>query len=105
MRLYKEFNPKLINAHNILFTTTSERDYEMNRLFILEEMPKTSLNEFVLVEGYHCSCYGFDETKWEATVYNKEELIKILSNSSGYEYLRKDALNFIKRYLNEIEKV
>lgn len=98
MRLYKEFNPKLINTHNVLFATTSGRDYSMERLLILEDMPNTEYDELVLVEGYHCSCYGFDDTQWEATVYSHEELIKVLSNSSEHEKERIEALNFIKRY-------
>ncbi len=92
----KENKPQL---HNILFATTSSRDYEMNRLLLLEKMPDTSYDEFVLVEGYHCSCYDFDETSWEATVYTREELTNLLkADFSDYEYTRQKLQQFWNNY-------
>jgi hypothetical protein len=78
MKLYKNFDPNKLEAYNILFATTSEQDYEMTRLLLLEHMPNVQYSNYVLVEGSHCSCYGFDETEWEATEYTTDELIKIL---------------------------
>lgn len=69
MEKYNLKNKTDIKMHNVLFATTSSRDYEMERLLLLEDMPDTEYNEFVLVEGYHCSCYDFDETNWECTNY------------------------------------
>ncbi len=68
---------KDVKLHNILFATTSEPDYEMNRYILLEDMEGTKWDEYVVVDGYHCSCYNFDETQWEAIKYTKEELLKL----------------------------
>jgi len=71
----------------------------MNRLLLLEKMPDTSYDEFVLVEGYHCSCYDFDETSWEATVYTREELTNLLkADFSDYEYTRQKLQQFWNNY-------
>ena len=88
---------KIIELHNILFSKTTEIDYEMSRLILLENMPDTKYGEYVLAEGYHCSCYGFDETDWDCMVVTDEELKKILK---GKQYgLRKDLKEFYKEYV------
>ena len=42
-----------------------------------------SMDRYVLVEGYHCSCYGFDETEWDCTKLTETELKKILNSNNG----------------------
>ncbi|NRD80330.1 hypothetical protein HPT25_23695 [Bacillus sp. BRMEA1] len=71
-----------IKPHHIVVACTSKPDYEMNRQILLENDHGT----FVVLEGYHCSCYDFDDTEWEAIEYTNEEL-KILSNA---EYNKND---------------
>lgn len=66
-----------VNFHNILFASTSEPDYEMSRTILLENLKDTNYDEYVVVEGCHCSCYGFDDTEWDAIKYNKNELLKL----------------------------
>lgn len=62
-----------IKPHNIIFAYTSEPDYEMERRILLE----IKYNEYVILEGGHCSCYDFDDTEWEAIQYDSEELAKL----------------------------
>ena len=62
-----------IMPHNIVVAWTSEPDYEMSRIILLEN----GYDEYVVLEGGHCSCYDFDETEWDATVYETGELIKL----------------------------
>jgi hypothetical protein len=62
-----------IKPHNILMAYTSEPDYEMYRMILLE----IEYGKYIVLEGYHCSCYDFDETEWEAIEYSNEELKKI----------------------------
>ncbi|MGG3890208.1 hypothetical protein [Metabacillus fastidiosus] len=62
-----------IKPHNIVVAWTSSPDYEMNRMILLE----ISYSEYILLEGWHCSCYDFDETEWEAIKYTEEELRSI----------------------------
>jgi len=64
-----------IKPHNIVVAETSEPDWEMNRIILLELDPGI----FVILEGGHCSCYGFDETEWEAIEYTEEEIKKLAS--------------------------
>ena len=101
-----------IKLHNILYSITSEIDYSMDRLILLKDMPNTingfvkdengncrKIEEYVLVEGGHCSCYDFDETQWDAVVYEKEELIKLLDDkNTRYDDLRQKLKSFLKYY-------
>lgn len=87
---------KKIELHNVLFATTSERDYEMERLLLLEDMPDTKYDEYVLAEGYHCSCYNFDETEWDCIKVNDDELNKILEENNWG--LRNRLKEFLKKY-------
>lgn len=98
MEKYSLKNKTDIKMHNILFATTTERDYEMERLILLEDMPDTNYDEFVLAEGYHCSCYDFDETEWDCIKLTKAELEKMLENVEDYEILRKELKKFLSRY-------
>ena len=41
MEKYNFKNKTDIKMHNVLFAITSERDYEMERLLLLEDMPDT----------------------------------------------------------------
>ena len=87
---------KEIKLHNILFATTSERDYEMIRLLLLENMPDTEYGEYVLAEGGHCSCYNFDETEWDCVKITDNELNKILEQNNWG--LRNRLKEFLKNY-------
>ena len=87
---------KKIELHNILFATTSERDYDMERLLLLEDMPDTEYGEYVLAEGGHCSCYGFDETEWDCIKVKDDELNKILEQNNWG--LRNRLKEFLKNY-------
>ena len=95
-----DLNNVKIGFHNVLFAYTSPIDYEMNRAFLLEDMPCTGWEEYVLVEGYHCSCYGFDDTRWEATVYDKNEMDKLME-AEQYDKPRQELQKFWKRYTNK----
>lgn len=70
-----------IKPHQIAFATTSELDYEMSRTIILEDVKDMDGHRYLVLEGYHCSCYDFDESQWEGTLYTTEELITLINNS------------------------
>ncbi|MCI8654519.1 MAG: hypothetical protein HFJ48_01400 [Clostridia bacterium] len=90
-----DIKEKNIELYNIVFATTSEPDYEMNRLILLEDMPDIPHGEYVLVEGYHCSCYGFNETNWDCVQLTKDELKAILKDNNW------DLREQLKRFLEE----
>lgn len=96
MKKYDLKNKTDIKLHNVLFATTSEQGYEMDRLLLLEDMPNTYLGEFVLAEGYHCSCYDFDETEWDCVKLTRDELETILNKEN--DGLRSRLKNFINDY-------
>lgn len=62
-----------IKPHNILVAYTTDPDYEMSRYILLE----IDYDKYVILEGYHCSCYGFDDTEWESIEYTNDELRKL----------------------------
>ncbi len=80
MRNYENAN-KLkkegIKPHQILVAITSEPDYEMDRKMLLENIEGLNWGEFLVLEGFHCSCYDFDDTEWSGTICNREELRKL----------------------------
>ena len=87
MRITKDFKGKQILLSRILFSTTSDQNYEMSRTIILEEYDKGE--QFVVIKGRHCSCYDFDETEWEAIRYTEEEIKKLakgwIEHGDSYE--------------------
>lgn len=94
---------KNIELHNILYASTSRPCYEMNRTILLEELEDIKYNEYVIVEGYHCSCYGFNDCKWEAMKYSKEELIK-LAEVHKDDYYRDSTNDLFEYILNSFKR-
>jgi len=92
-----DFKEVEIKAHNILFASTSEQDYEMSRVILLSG---PSYSEFIVVEGSHCSYYDFDETEWSAIKYTEEELKKLAETweKSEWSVEERELGKFIKRY-------
>lgn len=80
----KDYNVKNqdIKMYNVIFATTDSDSFEEERLLLLEYMPNTDMFNYVLAEGYHCSCYGFDDCKFEAWELNNKELEKLLEQKS-----------------------
>ncbi len=64
-----------IKPHNIIFAYTTPINYDMSRLMLVEDIG--GYDEYLLLNEYHCSYYGFDDCTWKTTVYTKEELIKL----------------------------
>lgn len=99
MRNFSEenINNMIIKPHNIVFAWTSEPDYEMNRIMVLNNIEGIDeWDEYLVLEGGHCSCYDFDETSWYGTVYTKQEL-QSLANA---EYNKENLFwNMVNRYL------
>lgn len=99
MEEYNLKNKTDIKMHNVVFATTSSAvGWKMKRLLLLEDMPDTKIDEFVLVEGEHCSCYDFDETNWDCTKLTKDELNKLLEKIEDLGTLRKELKEFLARY-------
>jgi len=96
MKVIKDFRINDIKAHEILFAITSPDGYEMERLILLEI---GNMGEYILLEGYHCSCYEFDIADWEATAYSEEELAKLIQAEKS-DPLRIRLRQFLEYYKN-----
>jgi hypothetical protein len=103
MRVYNEVNLNNLEVklHNIVLTHTSNLDYEMERIMLLEGIVGLKeYDEYLLLEGFHCSCYDFDDSKWEAMVYDKKELLSL----ANAEYNKNNQFwKMVKSYFNEGE--
>lgn len=80
MRKFKnanEFKYEGIKPHQILVVCTSYPDYEMQREMLLCDIEGLKYGEYLYLDGWHCSCYDFDETDWDGIIYTKEELIEL----------------------------
>ena len=75
----------------------------MSRWLLLEDLEDLKWNEYVIVEGYHCSCYDFDETEWEAIKYDREELVKIAKDRIEKDVWDEKEKTFYKLVLEYLE--
>lgn len=71
------FKNEGIKPHQILVAITSEPNYEMERKILLTDIDGLENGEYLFLEGGHCSCYDFDETNWNGTIYTSDELRKL----------------------------
>lgn len=63
---------KTIPFDRIVTVVTDERAYEMSRIVYVENWP--AYDDHTIVEGSHCSCYGFDDTEWTGMSYTTAEM-------------------------------
>lgn len=83
MQDIKNFKIEDVPSYKVKFAATIEDDdYEEERIYVIEDCPNHS--SFTIAVGEHCSCFGFDDTEWDATVYDKEEFIKVISGWLNY---------------------
>lgn len=78
MKQIADYKIGMVPVWQIAIAATSDRDYEMDRVILVEDWDGYE-KSYTLITGDHCSCYDFDETRWDATVCNKDELRKIVS--------------------------
>lgn len=67
-----------VRLDNVIVAFTTPPEYEMSRYFLLEGEYKKHegrwQDHYIVVDGFHCSCYNFDETEWTAIEYPESEL-------------------------------
>lgn len=85
MNYIKDFDIKTVPHHAIVVAVTSDQDYSMDRTLICEDWPE--YGDITVINGSHCSCYGFDDTKWEALTYNAKEFAEVVKGwKPAYEF-------------------
>ena len=72
--------PKTIEPWRIICAAQSEPDYSEERYILI--YAGDGINDYydkgyILLEGWHCSCYDWPEVDWDATYYEEDELLKI----------------------------
>lgn len=92
MRIIKGFDIKTVPVWDTTFVTSSvDACCDWDRILFVEHYPE--YDEYTMIEGGHCSCYGFDSAEWDATVYTREELKKLVKSwaeiDNDYEGYRK----------------
>lgn len=78
MQKIKDFKISDIPIEHIVFITTSEMNYSMDRTMLVRNWPNRGV--YTVVHGEHCSCCGFDDAHWEAIAYTPEELGRVARN-------------------------
>lgn len=76
MEYIAKFDIKTVPHHAIVIAATSDQDYSMDRTLIAENWPE--YGDITVIHGSHCSCYGFDETEWDATTYDEDEFKQVV---------------------------
>lgn len=72
--------PKAIEPWRIICAAQSEPDYSEERYMLIYAGDRSDDyydKGYILLEGWHCSCYDWPEVDWDATHYEEDELLKI----------------------------
>lgn len=72
--------PKIIEPWRIICAAQSEPDYSEERYMLIyagDGSDDYYDKGYILLEGWHCSCYDWPEVDWDATYYEEDELLKI----------------------------
>jgi len=75
MKQIKNFKIDEIPIWKIALVATSDPDYEMDRIMLVENHP--NYDGYTVIHGGHCSCYEFDDTDWSAFCYSRSQVIKL----------------------------
>lgn len=78
---------------------THSQDYYERRLLLLENWPE--YGGLTVIEGSHCSCYGFDDTEWDAMTYEPQELLQVIRgwHNNSYDDIEKEMAVIVWRLL------
>ena len=100
MKVIENFKLTDVPVWKIIFISTSVPAYSMERICVAGEYP--NYGDYTLISGNHCSCFGFDETRWDAITYTRDELLKVVSGWEKSPYrTENDIADMIIRYLNQ----
>ena len=78
MEAISPFKSEWIPHHSIVVAVTTEEDCcDTQRYLLAEHQP--GVGQYTLIEGGHCSCYEFEDIDWTATIYEHDEIVKLLS--------------------------
>ena len=84
MKPIQDFRIDSVPMHCIAAAATQSEGYEETRLIFAENYP--TWGDYTMIEGSHCSCYGFDDTQWSAITYTSDELLVLARGWVGQNY-------------------
>jgi len=100
--LNNEVDPYNIPISDIVLSYTQDEGYESQRNFLLETYGYSKVGEdYIIIEGSHCSCYGYDDMDWDITAYDSEELIKVAKGRVKTSYFNPEFWKMVLKYLEE----
>ena len=98
MKQEKDFKLGCVPLEKVAIVLTSDADYEESRLIFVEDYPDYC--EYLIVEGWHCSCYGWSDVAWDATFLDSRELGSLLLAWDKQTYgLESRMASMIRSYL------
>lgn len=69
--------PKAIKTWRIICAAQSEPNYSESRQILIYGGENSCEDKYILLDGGHCSCYGWPEVEWDAVEYTKDELLTL----------------------------
>ena len=75
--------PETIEPWRVICATQSTPDYNEERYILLydDDFPMLG-GPFLVLEGWHCSCYDWDDVEWDATRYTHDELLSLAESKA-----------------------
>lgn len=70
--------PEKIEPWRVICASQSTPNYNEERHILLydDDFPMLG-GPFLVLEGWHCSCYDWDDVEWDATRYTRDELLAL----------------------------
>jgi len=100
--LNNEIDPKEIPLSDIILSYTNDEAYDVERGFLIGTWSYNDVKaSYVIIEGEHCSCYGFDDVEWNMTAYEPSELVKVSKGRIEEGYYNPEFWKMVLKYLEE----
>ena len=74
-----------VRVESVVICVTTGYEYFKYRYVLLEDLNDLKWNEYVIATANHCSCYGFNDTEWNAIKYTDEELRDLIKKKLMYQ--------------------
>lgn len=74
--------PDAIRTWRIICAAQSEPDYSEDRQILIYAGDGTWDDEYMVLDGGHCSCYDWDDVEFDAVKYTSDELDKLSAFAS-----------------------
>ena len=69
--------PKAIKTWRIVCAAQSEPNYSESRQILIYAGDGARDDRYMLLDGGHCSCFGWEDVSWDAVEYTEEELLSL----------------------------